>query len=200
MQTAADIMLILLLCVQDVIEIMREGMFDRAPLSGLAGGVPVLDFRKAPGSRGGKAGEAARFVAALKVMGSQQNRDTFSIAELQVTEGEQGEGRREPARGGKSGGVGETAWQTAIMCACVAVRVFCLAGGLSECWASWRASESHLAVFPYGIRMYTATVVCLCGACDVPLLISCCGCGVLRRTSSSRCSSTRETRVHSSTS
>jgi hypothetical protein len=32
---------------------------------------------------------------------------------------------------------------------------------------------------PYGIRTYTATVVCLCGACDVPLLISCCGCGVL---------------------
>jgi hypothetical protein len=113
MPTAADIMLILLLCVQDVIEIMREGMFDRAPLSGLAGGVPVLDFRKAPGSRGGKAGEAARFVAALKVMGSQQNRDTFSIAELQVTEGEQGEGGREPARGGKRGGV----WETRRSCA-----------------------------------------------------------------------------------
>lgn len=72
------------LCVQDVIEIMREGMFDRAPLSGLAGGVPVLDFRKAPGSRGGKAGEAARFIAALRTMGTQQNRDTFSTAELQV--------------------------------------------------------------------------------------------------------------------
>jgi hypothetical protein len=69
---------------QDVIEIMREGMFDRAPLSGLAGGVPVLDFRKVPGSRGGKAGEVTRFVAALRAMGSQQNRDTFSTAELQV--------------------------------------------------------------------------------------------------------------------
>lgn len=63
---------------------MREGMFDRAPLSGLAGGVPVLDFRKAPGSRGGKAGEAARFLAALRAMAGQQNRDTFSTAELQV--------------------------------------------------------------------------------------------------------------------
>lgn len=71
-------------CVQDVIEIMREGMFDRAPLSGLAGGVPVLDFRKAPGSRGGKAGEAARFIAALRAMANQQDRDTFSTAELQV--------------------------------------------------------------------------------------------------------------------
>lgn len=70
--------------VQDVIEIMREGMFDCAPLSGLAGGVPVLDFRKAPGSRGGKAGEAARFIAALRAMASQQDRDTFSTAELQV--------------------------------------------------------------------------------------------------------------------
>jgi hypothetical protein len=69
---------------QDVIEIMREGMFDRAPLSGLAGGVPVLDFCKVPGSRGGKAGEVTRFVAALRAMGSQQNRDTFSTAELQV--------------------------------------------------------------------------------------------------------------------
>lgn len=68
---------------QDVIEIMREGMFDRAPLSGLAGGVPVLDFRKAPGSRGGKAGEAARFIAALRAMASQHNRDVFSTAELQ---------------------------------------------------------------------------------------------------------------------
>jgi hypothetical protein len=63
---------------------MREGMFDRAPLSGLPGGVPVLDFRKAPGSKGGKAGEASRFVSALKAMGNQQNRDTFSTAELQV--------------------------------------------------------------------------------------------------------------------
>jgi hypothetical protein len=63
---------------------MREGMFDRAPLSGLAGGVPVLDFRKAPGSRGGKAGEAARFIAALRAMATQQDRDTFSAAELQV--------------------------------------------------------------------------------------------------------------------
>lgn len=69
---------------QDVIEIMREGMFDRAPLSGLVGGIPVLDFRKAPGSRGGKAGEAVRFIAALRTMASQQNRDTFSTAELQV--------------------------------------------------------------------------------------------------------------------
>lgn len=68
---------------QDVIEIMREGMFDRAPLSGLAGGVPVLDFRKAPGSRGSKAGEAARFIAALRAMATQQDRDTFSAAELQ---------------------------------------------------------------------------------------------------------------------
>jgi len=64
---------------------MREGMFDRAPLSGLAGGVPVLDFRKAPGSRGGKAGEAARFIAALRAMASQHNRDVFSTAELQVS-------------------------------------------------------------------------------------------------------------------
>lgn len=44
----------------------------------------MLDFRKAPGSKGGKAGEASRFVSALKAMGSQQNRDTFSTAELQV--------------------------------------------------------------------------------------------------------------------
>lgn len=63
---------------------MREGMFDRTPLSGLAAGVPVLDFRKAPGSRGGKAGEAARFMAALRTMAMQQDRDTFSVAELQV--------------------------------------------------------------------------------------------------------------------
>jgi hypothetical protein len=94
------LLLFLLLCVQDVIEIMREGMFDRAPLSGLAGGVPVLDFRKAPGSRGGKAGEAARFVAALRAMGSQQNRDTFSTAELQV------KGARGRGKGGTRGGAG----------------------------------------------------------------------------------------------
>lgn len=78
----------LLRVLQDVIEIMREGMFDRVPLSGLAGGVPVLDFRKAPGSRGGKAGEAARFIAALRAMASQHNRDVFSTAELQVSAAE----------------------------------------------------------------------------------------------------------------
>jgi hypothetical protein len=72
------------LCHQDVIEIMREGMFDRAPLSGLAGGVPFMDFRKAPGSRGGKASEAARFMAALRAAGQQQNQDVFPTAELQV--------------------------------------------------------------------------------------------------------------------
>jgi hypothetical protein len=74
----------LLLLLQDVIEIMREGMLDRAPLGGMPGGLPMLDFRKAPGSRGGKAGEAARFMAALRAMGSQQGRDVFDSAELQV--------------------------------------------------------------------------------------------------------------------
>jgi hypothetical protein len=63
---------------------MREGMFDRAPLSGLAGGVPVLDFRRAAGSRGGKVGEAARFMAAVKAAGAAQGKDVFSTAELQV--------------------------------------------------------------------------------------------------------------------
>jgi hypothetical protein len=79
------LLLLLLLCfLQDVIEIMREGMLDRAPLGGMPGGLPLLDFRKAPGSRGGKAGEAARFMAALRAMGSQQGRDVFDLAELQV--------------------------------------------------------------------------------------------------------------------
>jgi hypothetical protein len=67
-----------------VIEIMREGMLDRAPLGVMPGGLPMLDFRKATGSRGGKAGEAARFMAALRAMGSQQGRDVFDSAELQV--------------------------------------------------------------------------------------------------------------------
>jgi hypothetical protein len=74
----------LLLRLQDVIEIMHEGMLDCAPLGGMPGGLPMLDFRKAPGSRGGKAGEAARFMAALRAMGSQQGRDVFDSAELQV--------------------------------------------------------------------------------------------------------------------
>ncbi|WIA40343.1 hypothetical protein OEZ86_013710 [Tetradesmus obliquus] len=68
----------------DVLEIMREGMLDRAPLGGLPGGLPTLDFRKAPGSRGGKAGEAARFMAALRAMGNQQGRDVFDSGELQA--------------------------------------------------------------------------------------------------------------------
>lgn len=65
---------------------MREGMFDRAPLGGLPGGLPVLDFRKAPGIRGGKASEAARFLAALRALGTQQDRDVFQISELQVSD------------------------------------------------------------------------------------------------------------------
>lgn len=69
---------------QDAVEIMRDGMFDRAPLSGLAGGLPVLDFRRAPGARGGKASEAARFMAALRAAGAAQGRDVFTMAELQV--------------------------------------------------------------------------------------------------------------------
>ncbi|KAF6258257.1 MCM2/3/5 family-domain-containing protein [Scenedesmus sp. NREL 46B-D3] len=68
----------------DVIEIMREGMLDRAPLGGMPGGMPLMDFRKAPGSRGGKAGEAARFMAAVRAMGKQQGRDVFDTAELQA--------------------------------------------------------------------------------------------------------------------
>eukprot|EP00775_Hariotina_reticulata_P012205 gene12205-12342_t len=69
---------------RDVIEIMREGMFDLAPLGGMPGGLPVLDFRKQAGTRGGKASEAARFLAALRAMAVQQNQDVFHERELQA--------------------------------------------------------------------------------------------------------------------
>lgn len=43
-----------------------------------------MAFCQAPGSRGGKAGKAARFMAALRAMGNQQGRDVFDLGELQV--------------------------------------------------------------------------------------------------------------------
>jgi hypothetical protein len=83
-------------CVQDAIEVMREGMFDAAPLAaaglgggGLGGGEGLLmpaalDFRRTPGSRGGKAGEAARFMAALRAAAAAAGRNEWAVRDLQV--------------------------------------------------------------------------------------------------------------------
>ena len=95
---------------QDAIEIMSEALIDRCgglglglsgagmgmggsmgmgglgggAASGLTGGLGLVDFRREPGSRGGKAAEAARFMAALRRAAAREGRDTFERGELQA--------------------------------------------------------------------------------------------------------------------
>ncbi|KAI8465449.1 MAG: MCM2/3/5 family-domain-containing protein [Monoraphidium minutum] len=72
---------------EDAIEIMSEALLDRCGGGGgglgLGAGLGLVDFRKDKGSRGGRAGESARFMAALRRGAAREGRDTFDKGELQ---------------------------------------------------------------------------------------------------------------------
>jgi len=67
---------------------MSEALLDRCGGglggNGLGAGLGLVDFRKEAGSRGGRKGEAARFLAALRRVAARERRDTFDRGELQV--------------------------------------------------------------------------------------------------------------------
>lgn len=62
---------------------MKESLFDKCTSS-----LGLVDFRKPTGSRGGKASEASRYLAALKRIGEREGRELFDKSELQAVAGE----------------------------------------------------------------------------------------------------------------